>query len=482
MEEQNDFDLEEWRVHPSLNRLRRGDDIARVEPKLMDVLLFLADQPGQVVSKDDIAEAVWPGVFVTESVITRAIAGLRRALEDDARSPRFIETIAKRGYRLLIQPVKVEAAGRPLGGPSAPGTALDTSCGISSQPFVVGPFVVGQWVRGDLFYGREAEIREILKGPRNGIWLLGSRAVGKTSVLKQLEHLTAEDGEGGYFPLFWDLQGSAEPEDLHRDFATALADAEDRLELLGLPLEEVRGEDFFRSIGRLRRGLRSRGRTLLLLWDEVEELVNLHGRWPVLLRKLRRALQSQEGIRTVLASGPGLWQLAAQRGDTSPFLHGFAPPLYLGPLGDGAAEALVGQVQAPGSPAPIRDAATVRELLRRCGNHPSLLQLLCMRFLESGELETATEAVTADLTVHYFFSVDFDSLTPLEQEIQLRLAAHDTPTPAGELGLSSPASEIASRLLHLERLGQIRRFEDGTFAIASAIHCHWLRQRAAASG
>src|SRR5687767_8871565 len=97
----SDLTLEEWRIQPSLNRLTRGDVAIRIEPKLMDVLLFLARHAGRVVSKDEIADAVWPGLFISESVITRAIAGLRRSLEDDAHAPRFIETIAKRGYRLL---------------------------------------------------------------------------------------------------------------------------------------------------------------------------------------------------------------------------------------------------------------------------------------------------------------------------------------------------------------------------------------------
>jgi DNA-binding winged helix-turn-helix (wHTH) protein len=85
---EGELDLDGWRVQPALNRLTRGDATVRIESKLMDVLLFLAKNAGRVVSKDDIADAVWPGAFISESVITRAIAGLRRALEDDARSPR----------------------------------------------------------------------------------------------------------------------------------------------------------------------------------------------------------------------------------------------------------------------------------------------------------------------------------------------------------------------------------------------------------
>jgi DNA-binding winged helix-turn-helix (wHTH) protein len=421
--------LGDWRVQPPLNRLTRGEAIVRIEPKLMDVLVFLARHAGEVVSKDDIAGAVWPQLFITESVITRAIAGLRKALGDDVRSPRFIETIVKRGYRLLIQPA---AAGSQV---------------------LPAAFAFGQWVRGESFFGRTAEIAEILDGPRNGLWVLGSRAVGKTSLLKHLEFLTASDPAARYFPLFWDLQGSVEPDDLNADFLAALADAGNRLAALGLSLDEIAAGDLFESLGRLRRALRAKGRTLLLLWDEVEELIHLHARSPALLRKLRRALQSTEGIRTVIASGPRLWKLAEQRDDTSPFLHGFAPPLYLGPLHDDAARALVRRCAG--------DAATVDEILRRCGNHPSVLQLFCARFAELSDLERATESVAADATLHFFFAVDFDLLQLVEQELVLSLVR----------GTSVRCDEAI--LLHLERLGWLRRNGD-IREIASPILRQWL--------
>ena len=98
---------------------------------------------------------------------------------------------------------------------------------MSTLPAI--PYVVGQWVRGERFYGREAQIAEILGGPRNWIWLLGTRRVGKTSLLKQLEHLTAGGGQG-FFPLFWDFQGADDRQGLTLDFHDALLDAEERLD------------------------------------------------------------------------------------------------------------------------------------------------------------------------------------------------------------------------------------------------------------
>ncbi len=82
-----DLEVADWRVQPSLNRLSRGDQVIQLEPKLMDVLVYLAQNAGRVVSKIDITDAVWPDVFITESVITRSIAGLRRSFGDDVKNP-----------------------------------------------------------------------------------------------------------------------------------------------------------------------------------------------------------------------------------------------------------------------------------------------------------------------------------------------------------------------------------------------------------
>ncbi len=100
--------LDVW-IEPELDRLNRNGVTIHLELKLTEVLLFLAQHPQHVVSKDQILEAVWPNQFVAESTLSRAIAELRRALGDDAHSPRFIETIPRRGYR-LIAPVERPAA------------------------------------------------------------------------------------------------------------------------------------------------------------------------------------------------------------------------------------------------------------------------------------------------------------------------------------------------------------------------------------
>lgn len=97
-----DFRLGEWLVQPSLNRLCREERIVHFRPKVMDVLVCLAEQAGEVISKEAIIEAVWAKEFIADSTFSRVIFELREALGDDSQVPRFIETIPKRGYRLLV--------------------------------------------------------------------------------------------------------------------------------------------------------------------------------------------------------------------------------------------------------------------------------------------------------------------------------------------------------------------------------------------
>ena len=97
----------EWRVAPELNSLERDGHSVHVEPKIMQVLVTLAERPGTVLSKEHILRQVWPETFVSEEVLTRSISELRRVFEDNPREPTYIQTISKGGYRLLA-PVVAE--------------------------------------------------------------------------------------------------------------------------------------------------------------------------------------------------------------------------------------------------------------------------------------------------------------------------------------------------------------------------------------
>ena len=99
---QNGFRVGELHhVEPSLNSVTGPAGTTRLEPKVMQVLVCLAAQAGQVVPKERLMQTVWPDTFVGDDVLTRSISELRRVFGDDVRNPRFIQTIPKSGYRLM---------------------------------------------------------------------------------------------------------------------------------------------------------------------------------------------------------------------------------------------------------------------------------------------------------------------------------------------------------------------------------------------
>jgi TolB-like protein/DNA-binding winged helix-turn-helix (wHTH) protein/Flp pilus assembly protein TadD len=101
------FRVGEWSVRRAENTLCSEGLSIRLEPRVMDVLVYLAARAGVVVSKEELLAAVWGDAFVEEGALSQAIHSLRKVLRDDARQPRFIQTIPKRGYR-LVAPVILE--------------------------------------------------------------------------------------------------------------------------------------------------------------------------------------------------------------------------------------------------------------------------------------------------------------------------------------------------------------------------------------
>ena len=99
----SDFRVGPWTARPSINTLSQNGTSARLEPKVMEVLVRLASEPGEVVSKENILKTVWSDTFVSDDVLIRSVSELRRVFGDDAREPQFIETIPKRGYRLVAR-------------------------------------------------------------------------------------------------------------------------------------------------------------------------------------------------------------------------------------------------------------------------------------------------------------------------------------------------------------------------------------------
>jgi Tol biopolymer transport system component/DNA-binding winged helix-turn-helix (wHTH) protein len=106
------FRLRQRIVDPSLNRVTSGGQTVQVEPKIMQVLVALAERPGEVVTREELMARVWTDVFVTDDVLNRAVRELRRLFDDGTEQPGVIETIRKRGYRLTVPVERIENGDR----------------------------------------------------------------------------------------------------------------------------------------------------------------------------------------------------------------------------------------------------------------------------------------------------------------------------------------------------------------------------------
>jgi len=100
----------DWTLDPSLNQISGVSGTVVLTPLAARVLKYLAEHPGEVLSADELIENLWQRRMVGDAPVYRVIADLRQALQDDAKRPRYIQTVRKGGYRLLAQ---VEWLDRP---------------------------------------------------------------------------------------------------------------------------------------------------------------------------------------------------------------------------------------------------------------------------------------------------------------------------------------------------------------------------------
>jgi DNA-binding winged helix-turn-helix (wHTH) protein len=89
-----------WEFLPATGELRRRTDVRRLEPRAAKTLELLCEANGDIVSQEQLIAGVWSGRSLSDNSVAVVIGQLRRALDDDAREPKLIETIPKRGYRL----------------------------------------------------------------------------------------------------------------------------------------------------------------------------------------------------------------------------------------------------------------------------------------------------------------------------------------------------------------------------------------------
>jgi adenylate cyclase len=125
----------DWTVEPALNQISSAAKTVKLEPKAVSVLVYLADRAGQVVSREALLSAVWSGVVVGDDSLTQVVIKLRKALGDVPEKPAYIQTIPKRGYRLVAPVVRLET--------TAPGPARPDSESLNAERNRRVPWMAG---------------------------------------------------------------------------------------------------------------------------------------------------------------------------------------------------------------------------------------------------------------------------------------------------------------------------------------------------
>ena len=147
-----------YRLHPRGGLMLRSREV-RLTPKALALLYFLAERPGQVVTKEELFGAVWADTAVGDAALVTCIQELRKALRDDARRPRYIETLHRRGYRFIGKSVRDEA--------------------LEAMPAT--PILVGR--EPELSQLRETLARAHA-GERQVAFVSGEAGIGKTSLVR----------------------------------------------------------------------------------------------------------------------------------------------------------------------------------------------------------------------------------------------------------------------------------------------------------
>ncbi len=140
------YRLGEWTVRPQHACIERGDEVVHLKPKPMAVLECLRKARGEVVTRDELFERVWPGGVISDATLTQCIVELRRAFGDSAQTPRVIKTIPKVGF-CLMPPIEklVEESGMPEGRENQSKHGASKRIGAFGTALVLALLAFGAW-------------------------------------------------------------------------------------------------------------------------------------------------------------------------------------------------------------------------------------------------------------------------------------------------------------------------------------------------
>ena len=179
-----------FRLDPANAQLWRADEEISLRPKTFEVLRYLVDHPGQLVTKAALLDAVWPEVSVSDTMPASCVAELRRALNDDAKAPKFIETVHRRGYRFLAK-VSTEAIcdTKAIGNTRA---IREVDSGPLRKRTGPKAIVVGRQAELDQIQSWYADV---LEAERHVVFVSGEAGIGKTTFVQAFLVSIARDNK-----------------------------------------------------------------------------------------------------------------------------------------------------------------------------------------------------------------------------------------------------------------------------------------------
>jgi DNA-binding winged helix-turn-helix (wHTH) protein len=151
-----------FRLDPLNQCLWRGEQRVPIAPKAFDVLRYLVERPGRLVTQEEILEALWPETYVNQEVVKKYILGIRRVLGDRPEQPVFIETVPRRGYQFVAPVID------------------DVAADLQSLPSDPASKMVG---REDALNELHAALKKALRGHRQLIFVAGEPGIGKTTLV-----------------------------------------------------------------------------------------------------------------------------------------------------------------------------------------------------------------------------------------------------------------------------------------------------------
>src|ERR1044071_3356218 len=177
MERKKQISFGQFRLDGNNEVLWDGSQAITLRPKAFAVLQYLLEHPGQLVTKQQLLDAVWPDTYVGDAVLKDIIRQIREALGDEAKSPQFIETAHRRGYRFIGQ-VREEAE---LEAQASPDEVTDAS--FPPQSFTPTT-PVGVLGRESALTQLRSWLEKPILGDRQVVFITGEPGIGKTTLVE----------------------------------------------------------------------------------------------------------------------------------------------------------------------------------------------------------------------------------------------------------------------------------------------------------